>query len=142
MQLLDKISGYFPPPQLTPQRMGAAIVTAVVADVLQIPGTVVPLAPIVVDLVAMVLTTRALGFHVLLLPTFVLELIPVAGMLPTWTGCVIAVLALRRRQRAPQAPGASPGPQAAAPLLPPLVTTGSPRTSGQITPSSSDDPWS
>jgi len=50
------------------------------------------------DIVAMVLTSRALGFHPLLLPTFVLEFLPVTDMLPTWTGCVAIVLALRKRQ--------------------------------------------
>jgi hypothetical protein len=32
------------------------------------------------------------------LPTFAIEFIPVVGMLPTWTGCVAAVIALRLRE--------------------------------------------
>ena len=52
-----------------------------------------------IDVLAMVLTIRAIGFHMLLLPTFVLEFIPLAGLLPTWTGCVIAVIALRKNQQ-------------------------------------------
>jgi hypothetical protein len=48
------------------------------------------------DLLAL---SRVIGFHPLLLPTFVLELIPVADLLPTWTGCVAVVIALRRRFR-------------------------------------------
>ena len=59
----------------------------------------------VIDVVAMLLTTPILGFHVLLLPTFVVELIPVAGMLPTWTGCVMAIALLRRAELAERAPG-------------------------------------
>ena len=45
----------------------------------------------------MLLTMWALGFHWLLLPTFVVELFPAVDMLPTWTACVIAVIALRKR---------------------------------------------
>jgi hypothetical protein len=52
------------------------------------------------DLVAMVLTIWLLGFHPLLLPTFVIELLPVMDVLPTWTGCVGLVVALRRRRAA------------------------------------------
>ncbi len=52
-----------------------------------------------IDVVAMLLTMWILGFHILLLPTFVVEFIPVADMLPTWTGCVIAVIALRKREQ-------------------------------------------
>jgi hypothetical protein len=50
------------------------------------------------DLVAMVLMIWLLGFHPLLLPTFVIEFLPVADVLPTWTGCVGLVVALRRRR--------------------------------------------
>jgi hypothetical protein len=35
----------------------------------------------------------------LLLPTFAIEILPVADMLPTWTGCMRLVVA-RRRQKA------------------------------------------
>jgi len=45
----------------------------------------------------MVLTSWLIGFHWLLLPTFVLELVPVLEDLPTWTACTIAVIALRKR---------------------------------------------
>ena len=50
------------------------------------------------DVVATVLIWRTLGFHPLLLPTFVIEFLPLADVLPTWTGCVALVIALRRRQ--------------------------------------------
>ena len=52
----------------------------------------------VLDLVAMVLAIWLLGFHLLLLPTFVVEILPVVDARPTWTGCVGLVVALRRRQ--------------------------------------------
>ena len=83
------------------------MVIALVADGLQIPLQAVPLAPEVIDVSAMVLTTWLLGFHLLLLPTFAVEFIPVVDMLPTWTGCVIAVIALRKRN-APTPPPAPP----------------------------------
>lgn len=50
------------------------------------------------DLLAAALFMWLLGFHVLLLPTVVLEAFPVAESLPTWTACVIALILLRRRQ--------------------------------------------
>jgi hypothetical protein len=57
------------------------------------------------DVVAMVLTSMALGFHMLLLPTFILELIPGPDLFPTWTGCTAAVILLRKRaQSAPPLP--------------------------------------
>jgi hypothetical protein len=52
-----------------------------------------------IDLLAMLLTAWAIGFHLLLLPTFLAELFPVVDMLPTWTACVIAVIVLRRREQ-------------------------------------------
>jgi hypothetical protein len=36
----------------------------------------------------------------LLLPTALLEFIPVVDWLPTWTGCVLVVIARRKRQQA------------------------------------------
>lgn len=86
-------------PILTWRRIAFALFIAVTADGLQfITG---PLgwmfADQAIDIVAMLLTMWALGFHWLLLPTFALELVPVLDDLPTWTACVIAVIALRRR---------------------------------------------
>ena len=52
----------------------------------------------IVDAVAAILTFMILGFHVLLLPTFIVELFPVVDMMPTWTACVAAVIALRKRE--------------------------------------------
>ena len=52
----------------------------------------------VIDCIAMGLTIWLLGFHVLLLPTFAVELIPFLDDFPTWTACVIAVIALRKRE--------------------------------------------
>jgi hypothetical protein len=59
----------------------------------------------VLDVVAGILISLTIGFHPLLLPTFVLELLPVADLLPTWTGCVALVILLRRKSDPPP-----PGP--------------------------------
>src|ERR1700742_2407395 len=52
-----------------------------------------------IDLVAMILITWLIGFHVLLLPTFIIELVPVVDDLPTWIACTAAVIALRKREQ-------------------------------------------
>ena len=87
-------------PPLRPWRIAAAFAVAVSADAAQL--LLGPLgwsfADEVLDLVAMVLTIWLLGFHLLLLPTFAIEILPVVDMLPTWTGCVGLVVARRRRQ--------------------------------------------
>jgi hypothetical protein len=86
---------------LTRTRIRAAYTVAAAVDVLQIVGG--PLGWVLVDqaldVVAAVLMWRLLGFHPLLLPTFVVEFLPVADLLPTWTGCVAVVIALRKRQQ-------------------------------------------
>jgi hypothetical protein len=83
------------PPILTPNRVRLAYAIAVVTDVLQL--TLGPLgwlgADEALDVAAMVLTWRVIGFHPLLLPT--------------WTGCVALVVALRKRQQT--IPPAKPG---------------------------------
>src|SRR5207249_9300681 len=86
---------------LTQERVRLAYAVAVATDVLQLA-----LGPFgwafadeLLDVVGMVLTWRVIGFHPLLLPTFVLEFLPLADMLPTWTGCVAIVVALRKRQQ-------------------------------------------
>lgn len=94
---------------LTRSRIRSAYGIAIVTDILQFA-----LGPFgwmfadeILDALAMILTTRVLGFHPLLLPTFVLELVPVADLLPTWTGCVALVIAMRKRQVPP--PGGDDG---------------------------------
>ena len=86
-------------PTLTRWRVGLALAVALAADGLQIL-----LGPLgwafsdeIIDVLTMAATSLLVGFHVLFLPTFVLEFLPVSDMLPTWTGCVIAVVAVRRR---------------------------------------------
>jgi len=82
------------------RRIYLALGIAIAADCLQLAlsgfGWVGP--DQIIDLVVMFALIPLIGFHWLLLPSFVLELFPVLDDLPTWTACVIAVVAIRRRQ--------------------------------------------
>jgi hypothetical protein len=113
--LVDKVFeaflGQLQPPILTRERVRLAYGIAVTTDVLQLL-----LGPFgwafadeLLDVTAMILMWRLLGFHPLLLPTFALEFLPVADMLPTWTGCVAIVVALRRREQSRMPPPPAPG---------------------------------
>ena len=92
----------FQTPPLTPGRTRLAYAVAVATDVLQFMAGPVgwTFADELLDVVTMIVMWRILGFHPLLLPTFALEFLPVADMLPTWTGCVALVVALRKKQHA------------------------------------------
>jgi hypothetical protein len=99
-------------PVLTQDRVRLAYAVAVTTDLLQLL-----LGPFgwagadeLLDVTAMILTWRLIGFHLLLLPTFALEFLPVADMLPTWTGCVAIVVALRKHQQARMPSPSAPGP--------------------------------
>jgi hypothetical protein len=100
----------FEAPVLTKSRVRQAYVVAVAADALQI--ALGPLGWVmvdqIIDMIAMCLTWRALGFHPLLLPTFVVEFIPFVDMLPTWTACVALVVALRKKQQPAPPPREGP----------------------------------
>ena len=93
------------PPVLTRRRIWLACTVAVAADTIQFGGAFLGLPGWFlddgVDVVAMVLQTLILGFHPLLLPTFLLKAVPMLDALPTWTGCTFLVIAVRRRQQAP-----------------------------------------
>ena len=133
MKLLDSIVRKFPAPRLTPKRIVLAFAAALAADAAQL--AMLPLGPIgllpdeVVDVIAMALTCWLLGFHVLLLPTFVLELVPVLGLLPTWTGCVAAVVALRKREQRNEAAPLEVSATPVASTPPQLPPAGPPRLS-------------
>jgi hypothetical protein len=106
MNLPDNLNQMFRAPKLTRTRIIVALVVAASADSLQF--FLGPLGWVVVDqaidVVAFALTAWAIGFHLLLLPTFAVEFIPGVDMLPTWTACVIAVIALRKREQNPPPP--------------------------------------
>ena len=112
---LDWISP-FGAPQMTRTRIVVALTVAAGADALQF--LLGPLgwgfADEIVDVAAMLLISCTIGFHLLLLPTFVVEFIPVVDMLPTWTACVAAVIALRKRDEnapPPTEPTSQPPPR-------------------------------
>jgi hypothetical protein len=101
-----------PVPVLTTNRVRLAYAAGVTADALQLL-----LGPLgwtgideLIDVAAMIVMWRTLGFHPLLLPTFALEFLPIVDALPTWTGCVALVVVLRKREQAVVAPPADPGP--------------------------------
>ena|SRR5438105_5970848 len=104
--VFDRLVQRFAAPRLTPGRIAFAFTVSVVTDGLQI--LLGPLGWLfmdeALDVIAMVLTSAALGFHLLLLPTFVIEFIPGPDMLPTWTACTAAVVVLRKRRQAPPPP--------------------------------------
>jgi len=113
------------PPALTPWRVRIAYASAVSGDLVQL--ALGPLGWVWVDqgidVAVMLVVMPAIGFHPLLLPTFVLELIPMADMLPTWTACVALVIKLRRIKEARVEITVSPSPSPGAggndpPLLP------------------------
>ena len=88
---------------LTTTRVRLAYLVAVGTDIAQLvlgPAGWA-FADEILDIAAMIIITRLIGFHALLLPTFVLEFVPVADMLPTWTGCVAIVVMLKKRQQVP-----------------------------------------
>jgi hypothetical protein len=88
-----------------------ALAVALIADAIQI--LLGPLgwtfADEIIDVFVMLLVCLLIGFHPLLIPTFVAEAFPVVDMLPTWTGCVCAVALLKRRPaRPPESPSGGP----------------------------------
>jgi len=101
LKLPEKFNRLTRVPVLTRLRIALAVTIAAGADGLQLLlgwfGWVG--ADQAIDVVAMGLTSWMIGFHWLLLPTFVTEFVPLLDELPTWTACVIAVVALRKRQQ-------------------------------------------
>jgi hypothetical protein len=104
--MLDGLLNRFTPPTLTTFRVRAAYSVAITTDVLQFI-----LGPIgwvgadeLLDVIAAGTMLRLLGFHPLLLPTFMLEFLPLTDMLPTWTACVAMVISSRRNRMAADEP--------------------------------------
>ncbi len=97
-------------PVLTRNRIRLAYAVAITADALQLLlgpfGWTFP--DQVIDVIAMILTMALLGFHPLLLPTFIVEFVPLVDMLPTWTACVALVVWLRKKQQTAKPPKEGP----------------------------------
>jgi hypothetical protein len=88
-------------PRLTSGRVATAFALAVVVDGAQLalgPAGWI-MADELLDVGTALATGWLLGFHPLLLPTFLIELFPVVDVLPTWTGCVGLLVGLRRREQ-------------------------------------------
>lgn len=96
----EMLSKFLQTPLLTRSRVGIAYAIAIGTDILQFALGPFGWAGVdeILDVIAMIAISRVIGFHPLLLPTFALEFLPVADMLPTWTAAVALVVALRRRQ--------------------------------------------
>lgn len=109
--MFSRFPRLFESPTLTRQRIIAAFAVAATTDALQIllGPFGITFADEVLDVIAMIVTWRLLGFHALLLPTFLLEFLPIVDVLPTWTGCVGIVVAMRKRQQV-EPPSLPPGP--------------------------------
>ena len=106
MNLPENLNSLFRAPVLTRPRMILALAVAVAADGLQLLLGPLGWAFIdqAIDGVAIILVSWVIGFHILFLPTFVVELVPVLEDLPTWTACTAAVIALRKRVQRPPPP--------------------------------------
>jgi hypothetical protein len=108
----DVPNRWFKPPHLTRTRIVLALLVAAGADGFQILllqfGWFGP--DQVIDVIAALLIAWLIGFHFLLLPTYIVELIPVVDDLPTWIACTAAVIALRRREQSRTPPSAPPVP--------------------------------
>lgn len=102
----------FQQPALTRNRVRLAYAVAVTTDVVQLLMGPVgwSFADEILDVITAVVTSWLIGFHALLLPTFVVEFLPVTDLLPTWTACVALVVALRKREQAAPSPPAPRGP--------------------------------
>jgi len=86
--MLNPFPRLFETPTLTRKRIVSAFVVAAATDALQLllGPFGFAFADEVLDVIAMFVMWRLLGFHALLLPTFLLEVLPIVDMLPTWTG--------------------------------------------------------
>ncbi len=106
MNFVENLFSGLPQPVLSKKRIWFALSVAVIIDGLQFG--LGPFGWVFVDegldVLGMILISWAIGFHMLLLPTFVIELIPGPDLLPTWTGCTAAVIMIRKRPKQEPAP--------------------------------------
>ena len=84
-----------------------AIVCSVVADAIQIAlapafvlGAVSP-ADLVLDLVMFIILLRVFGWSLAILPTCIVELLPIATELPTWTATTLYLISRSKQNRSP-----------------------------------------
>ena len=106
----EKLNRWPKVPQLTRTRIILALLVAVGADGVQLLfGWIGWAGPDqVIDFVTMIFMSWLLGFHLLFLPTFIVELIPGIEDLPTWTACAAVVILLRKREQRATPPSPPP----------------------------------
>jgi hypothetical protein len=99
-------------PTTTPGRVKAARILAVTADFVQIGflpffgwGWISPFND-ALDVVVAAAMVALVGWHWAFLPAFLAELVPVFGLVPTWTAAVL----IATRGEAPAPPQLPPGP--------------------------------
>jgi hypothetical protein len=104
------------PTPLTPRRVAFARVLAMLVDLAQIvllpaffPGVASPVNS-VIDVATAVAMIAIVGWHWAFLPTFLLELVPLVDLVPTWTAAVFIATRGHGRGDAPGEEGALPGP--------------------------------
>jgi len=97
--LKRQVSRWQHPSRVTRADVRLAYAVAVTVDVAQLLLGPLGWAGLdeILDAIGMVVISRLIGFHPLLLPTFLLEFVPFTDMLPTWTGCTALVVRARRR---------------------------------------------
>ena len=106
-------------PVLTPKRILAARVIALVVDLVQfalLPAALTP-ANDVLDVITALVLISLIGWHWAFLPTFLTELVPFVDLVPTWT--IAVFLATRGQDVTPRAPGVPSLPRTPPPALPP-----------------------
>jgi hypothetical protein len=103
-------------PPLTTQRIWLARGLAVLVDIVQLhPALEVPPFNQAVDVATALALTWLVGWHWAFLPTFVVEMVPLVDLVPTWT---VAVTIATRGRAVPDAPTVTVGPPPA-PTPPP-----------------------
>lgn len=99
--------------ELSPSNVKKAFVVAAIADAMQLPLYVAlftgvfalpcEVFDILLDITAVILISRWIGFHWCLLPCFLLEFAPGLELFPTWTAAVAFIVAQRRKSQPPPA---------------------------------------
>jgi hypothetical protein len=106
---LREILAVMTKPILTKKRIVIAYTIAIIADLIEFPISALELtviaAPVAMfmsltlDVFVFGIMTFLLGFHWLLLPSFLVEVVPGLDMLPTWVGCVWFVVRQRKKEQ-------------------------------------------
>lgn len=107
-------------PLLTKRRIGLAFAVAGLADLVQWIFAAATMMPLwfddAVDVGALFLLWRLLGFHIVLLPAFLAEIIPFGvELLPTWLAATAWLVRQRGREQNLVAGGAASGGREAPP---------------------------